>query len=209
MKVEADFVCDHGMPQPWATCHECMFLPFDQRPVPPKPKPEPPKPKPKRAAKRKTSTGSASSRGSSTRKPRASVAAPSRALPKSVDDECPDLFGDKDLAYEIPDSNVRYHVQGPDQGWLPISTMPTELREHGWVYLKSDDYLVARCRVKSVGFRDQRWSHEHPDTTSDVGPGATLELDGGWEFLSDDVGPDGIVEIRGYQYLKRGDEGSV
>ena len=79
--------------------------------------------------------------------------------------------------------------------------MPTELRERGWVYLKVDDYLAARCRVVEVGYRDRRWSHEAPGVTSDIGSGATLELDGNWDFMSLDVGPDEAVEIRGYVYL--------
>lgn len=216
MKVEADFVCEHEMPQPWVTCHECMFLPFDQRPVPPKPEPEPPKPKPKRAKRTSPSTKSAtkSAPGAkrskrSARTSSSSTARPSRTLPKSVGDDSPPLVGDKDLAYEIPDTNLRYHVQGADKVWLPISTMPTELRSNGWVYLKSDDRVVARCRVKGVGYRDQRWSHESAETTSDVGPGPTLELSGDWEFMSVDIGPNGAVEIRGYSYLATGDDGVV
>lgn len=205
VKVEADFVCEHGMPQPWATCHECMFLPFDQRPVPPKPKPKPEPPKPKRVAKRKTATGS-----STPKKPRRKAPpAPSQSLPRSVDDESPPLIGDRDLAYEIPSENLRHHVRGADKGWLPISTMPTELRHRGWVYLKTDDHLAACCRVRGIGYRDQRWTHERSGVTSDAGPGPTIELDGDWEFMSIDVEDKNPVEIRGYIYLATGDDGAV
>ena len=202
MKVAADFICEHEMPQPWVTCQECMFLPFELRPTPP-PKPEPPKSTPKRASKRTSSVAkkSAPKKTSGTVKRKPSTPRRSRALPRSVHDKSPELAGGKDLAYEIPENNLRHHVQGPDKSWLPISTMPTELRNKGWVYLKCDDRVVARCRVRNVGFRDQRWSHESSNTTSDIGPGATLEVDGDWEFLSVGLGPDEGHEITGYLYV--------
>ncbi len=120
------------------------------------------------------------------------------------------LSGDKDLAYEIPAHAQRYYVQGADKGWLPISSLPHELREHGWVYLQIDRELVARCRVRGVGFRERRWTHERPETTTDAGPGPTLELyENDWEFVSIDLGPDGEAEVRGYRYLLRLPDGSV
>jgi hypothetical protein len=88
--------------------------------------------------------------------------------------------------------------------------MPRELRESGWVYLQTDRKLVARCRVKAIGFRDRRWTHEKPGDTSDAGPGATLELYGDdWEFVSIDLGPEGEVEVGGYRYLITEPDGSV
>ena len=35
MRVDADFICEHGMPKPWFTCGECQMLPPDVRPEPP------------------------------------------------------------------------------------------------------------------------------------------------------------------------------
>ncbi len=120
------------------------------------------------------------------------------------------LGGDKDLAYAIPAANLRYHVQGPDKDWLPISSLPTELGEFGWVYLQTDATLAARCRVRGVGFREKRWTHEHADRTADAGPGPTLELYGDdWEFVSIDLGPEGDSETRGYRYLVTLPDGSV
>ena len=46
MKVEADYVCEHKMPRPWATCVECMSLPISERPEPPAIQP-PPRPTPR------------------------------------------------------------------------------------------------------------------------------------------------------------------
>ncbi len=122
----------------------------------------------------------------------------------------PPLTGNKDLAYAIPANNLRYHVQGADKDWLPISSMPHELRADGFVYLQDDAELIARCKVRGVGFRERRWTHEHPSTTADAGPGATLELFGDdWEFVSIDLGPDGEVEVRGYRYLVTTPDGSA
>lgn len=197
MKVPADYICEHGMPHPWATCTDCMLLPKDLQPVPP---PPPPKPIPEKKPARKRST----STGTTPRAPRSSTTKPrvSTRLPKSDTDDSPPLFGDKDLAYEIPASNVRYHVQGAEKDWLPISSMPRELREHGFVYLQVDRDLVARCRVKGIGFRERRWEHGAPGSTADAGPGATLELEGDhWDFVSLDLGPDALTEAKGYRYV--------
>ncbi|MFW2383489.1 MAG: hypothetical protein ACN4GZ_17175 [Acidimicrobiales bacterium] len=203
MKVPADFVCEHGMPQPWVTCTDCMLLPHDRQPKPPTPEPvkvTPAKraPAKKKARVKRSKTGATSSPRQSTR------------LPKTETDPIPMLVGDKDLAYEIPDTNLRYHVQGTDSGWLSISTMPKELRESGWVYLQTGRKLVARCRVKGIGFRQRRWSHEKPGDTADAGPGGTIEVfDDGWEFVSIDLGVDGDKEVSGYRYVITDPDDSV
>ncbi len=122
----------------------------------------------------------------------------------------PALFGALDLAYEIPDTNLRYHIQGADKDWLPISSMPKELRANGYVFLQSESRLVARCPVKGIGFRERRWSHERPEASSDMGPGATLELHGdSWEFLSINLGSEGEADIVGYRYLETDADGNV
>jgi hypothetical protein len=182
-----------------------MLLPHDRQPQPP---PEPAKAKPaKRTPAKRAAKGSSRS---SSKRTSAATRRRSTRLPKSDTDESPALFGDKDLAYEIPDTNLRYHVQGIDSGWLSISLMPKELRDNGWVYLQTGPKLVARCRVKSIGFRRRRWTHEKPGDTSDAGPGGVLELfEDGWEFVSIDLGPDGEQEVRGYRYLITDPDGSV
>lgn len=196
-KVAEDFVCEHGMPQPWATCTDCMLLPYAIRPQPPARKP-PPKPEPKKRASRAKASGAPRPRSASAN---AVERKPSTKLPKSDTDDLPVLFGEKDLVYEVPEENVRFHRQGPDSRWLPISSFPKELRPHGYVYLAVDDRLVSRCRVKGVGFRTQRWSHEAPGVTSDLGPGPTLELHkDGWDFVSEDLSFD-TEETPSYRYL--------
>ena len=131
-------------------------------------------------------------------------------MPKSDTDSPPELFGDKDLAYEIPTANLHYYVQGSESTWLPISSMPVELRAGGWVYLKSGERLVAKAKVKAIGFRKQRWTHESADTATDIGPGATLELDGDdWQLIKIELGPDGDAEVPTYRYLVTNPDGTV
>ncbi len=189
------------MPQPWATCTECMLLPHDEQPVPEKPPPPPePPPKPKKARSTR-STGASTNRA---------TRAPSARLPRHADDDRPELTGDCDLSYEVPDEYVPHHVRGADHDWLPISTFPTRLRPNGWVYLQVDRDVVARARVRGVGFRDRRWTHQPTATASDMGAGPTLELHrDSWERNRWSLGPDGDREVKGYRYLVTGGDGEV
>ncbi len=179
-----------------------MLLPHALMPKPPAPKPVA-KSEPKKRVKTGTS-GQRRKRSSS----KSSAPRVSTKLPKTDVDPLPVLFGDKDLAYEIPENNLRYHTRGADSTWLPISSMPKELRPDGVVYLQTDSVLIARCRVKGIGFRDHRWTHEAPGVTTDIGPGATLELHkDAWDFLSVDLGPDGEVDVQGYRYITTSTDG--
>lgn len=200
VEVSEDFVCEHGMPKPWATCIECMSLHPDERPRPRVERPEPvAAPDPARPARKSPRAE---------RAPRTSTPAVGR-LPRSTTDSLPDLVGDKDLAYEIPPSDLRYFVTGTESTWLPISTMPRELRPDGSVYLQAGRDLVARARVRGIGFRERRWAHAAPAVASDLGPGATLELDGAWETVAVDLGPAGDAPVHGYRYVVVRSDGAV
>lgn len=204
MEVPLDFVCEHGMPQPWATCTDCMLLPRDEQPVPEKP-PAPPEPE-RPARKRRTTSRSGGSGSRAPRTPRA----PAARLPRGVDDDMPELTGRFDLAYEVPDDNVSFHLRPPDHDWLPISALPKDLRAHGWVYLQVDRAVVARCRVRGIGYRDSRWTQEPSATTHDAGPGPTIELDGdAWERLREDLGVGGDEPTPGYRYLQTGPDDRI
>lgn len=120
----------------------------------------------------------------------------------------PELSGEHDLAYEIAPSDLRYHTGGPDADWLPISSLPKALRPGGYGYIQLDEELVARARVRGVGFRERRWDHAAPEVASDLGPGATLELDG-WHMVSIDLGPEGAVPVSQFRYLSTSADGSV
>ncbi len=208
VQVANDFVCEHGMPKPWATCMDCMMAPPDERPTPPAPLVEP-KAAPAKAKAKAKSKAKPGGGASAPRAKRAPAAPSAGRLPRSALDEVPDLVGDKDLAYEIPPDDFAYFTGGPEADWLPISRMPKELRPGGTVYLQIDAELVAQARVRGVGFREQRWDHAAPDVASDLGPGATLELEGGWSGASIDLGPEGAASVTDYRYLVRLADGTV
>lgn len=172
-----------------------MMLPRDEQPEPPRPKPVP-KPAPA-ARKRATGTG----------EPRTKKAprVPAARLPRHGDDAFPELTGAFDLSYEVPDDNVTFHVSGAESGWLAISSFPTALRANGWVYLQVDGDVVARARVKGIGYRDKRWSQEPSATSSDIGGGPTIELrPDSWERMRVWLGAAGEQPVRGYRYLITG-----
>jgi hypothetical protein len=181
-----------------------MLLPHDEQPVPEKP-PPPPKPEPKAAR----ATRSGGSRGSTPRLKKAPKP-PAARLPRHIDDSPAELTGSCDLSYEVPHDHVPHHVNGADHDWLAISAFPHRLRANGWVYLQVDEDLVARARVRGVGYRDRRWSHGPSETASDAGAGPTLELHrDSWERLLVPLGPEAEQPVKGYRYLQTEADGSV
>jgi len=131
-------------------------------------------------------------------------------LPRSAADPLPHLFGTYGFCYEVPDDNVAFHIRGSESGWLAIRTFPAHLRPNGWVYLQVDGDVVARARVKGVGFRERRWSQEPSATADDMGAGPTLELDDAtWERFLVDLGPEGERAIKGYRYLTTGPQNQL
>lgn len=110
------------------------------------------------------------------------------------------------MSYEVPDENVTFHVRGSDSTWLALSAFPIHLRANGWVYLQVDGDVVARSRVKSIGYRDKRWTQEPTATTSDIGGGPTLELhEDSWERLRVWLGPEAERQTAGFRYLVTND----
>ncbi len=185
MKVAIDYICEHEMPQPWATCTDCMMKPTDDRPEGPRPPPAPPKAK-------------ARVRGS-------------RAMPESADDRLPKLSGDKDLSYAV--QSFDEHRNGTGNDWLVASGgFPAQLRAGGWLYLRSGGRLGPRVRVCGIGFRTDRPEHT-PDPDSEPGnhgPGATIELDADtWEDFDCDLGDLASKQRTGYRYLITDTDGGV
>ena len=171
-----------------------MMLPRDEQPEPPRPKPVP---KPAPAPRKRTGSGASGE----PRAVRASRPASAR-LPRHADDTIPELTGAFDLSYEVPDENVTFHVRGTESGWLALSAFPAALRANGWVYLQVDGDVVARARVKGIGYRDKRWSQEPSATASDIGGGPTIEVrEDSWERLSVWLGSEGERPIKGFRYL--------
>ncbi len=171
MKVEADYVCEHGMPQPWATCTECMLLPFDLRPIGPRPVPAPKRP----------------------------VSRPG-VMPKTADDPIPDLIGDRDLSFPVWDFAAHRTGEDNDwlfggQGF------PWSLRAGGWIYLRHDGVLGARVRVRGIGFREERKEHTgDPREILGAGPTIELFPDS-WEDFDEKLGDLAESQRQGYRYL--------
>lgn len=176
-------------------------------PPPEAPKPPPAKPvaKAKPPKAKKEAAAKAPKSAAAPRKKRAPAVG---RLPRLSSDPVPALIGDKDLVYEIPESDLRYHTGGPEAGWLPLSQMPKELRPDGFVYLQIDRELVARASVTRIGFRERRWGHGPPDVAGELGPGATLELRP-WTSVSIDLGPEGDIPVTGFRYVVEQPNGTV
>ncbi len=185
MKVAIDYICEHEMPQPWATCTDCMMKPFDARPAGPRPPPEPVKAK-------------ARVRGS-------------RAMPESAVDRLPSLSGDRDLSYSV--HSFDEHRNGPGNDWLfATGGFPAQLRQGGWIYLRAEGRLGPRVRVKGIGFRDDRVEHTTDPGTEggNRGPGATIELDADtWEDFDHDLGDLAKKQRTGYRYLISDTDGGI
>lgn len=179
MRVSADFVCDHDMPKPWATCIECMLLPAHQRPEHPAPTPAP-------------------------RKPNARPG----LMPKTAEDPIPDLIGDRDVSYPVWSFVEHMEGEGNDwlfgeQGF------PWGLRQGGWIYLRSDGVLGARVRVKGIGFREVRREHTGdemlnlgPGPTIEVDPST-------WDRCSHELGDLAERQRQGYRYLITTQDGKI
>lgn len=176
-----------------------MELPYDKQPRPPREVKAKPTPK---APARKSGTAATSLR------PKRPAQPPAARMPRSVTDPLPELVGENDLAYEIPPSDLRHYIDGSEADWLPVSKLPAELRGGGHVYLQVDNRLVARARVRGIGFRERRWDHASPAVASDLGPGATIEV-GSWEMVSIDLGPEGAVPVPHFRYVTVAGDGSV
>jgi hypothetical protein len=183
MRVEEDFICEHGMPKPWATCTDCMYRPDATRPTPPRKVEEKKPAKPSRA--------------------------PSKSkLPLTAKDPLPPLTGNKDLSFPV--FSIEAHVEGPGNDWL-IGELgfPTQLRAGGWVYLRHDGRLGARARVTGIGFREDRPQHTG-DTAVNWGPGPTIEIDPStWEPFDHDLEELAESQRQGYRYLATATDGSI
>ena len=103
-------------------------------------------------------------------------------LPETVSDPIPDLYGDFDLVFPVLELDA--HTTGEDASWVFLRMgFPRELRPKGWVYLKFEGRIRARCRVEHMGFRESALEHT-PDAYGKriARPEATLELIGGWQY---------------------------
>ena len=128
-------------------------------------------------------------------------------LPAAVGDPIPPLSGEFDLVYPV--HVAEHHTTGDGNDWLFLTTFPRRLRSDGWVYLKVGNEVVARARVRSIGYRENVEEHTPDDhgVHHNVEFTATLEVDPeSWErvrFPADDH------HLQGIRYLRTNDDGTV
>lgn len=92
------------------------------------------------------------------------------------------------VSVAIYENRVSDFVTGPSSDFLfPVGsgrsfnedgTLPRQLRQGGWIYLRDGKHLVARVQYKGVEHRDRRIEHvSSPDGHEDRGPGLVLAVD--------------------------------
>jgi hypothetical protein len=129
-------------------------------------------------------------------------------MPHNVDDPRPALIGDKDMS--TPVFEFEPHMHGPGKDWLFPNNdgFPWDLRAGGWVYLRSENVIGARVRVRHIGFRTER--RLHTGDPSDFGPGPTIEVaPGTWEKVNHPLGDLADRQRQGYRYLITTVDGSI
>jgi len=108
------------------------------------------------------------------------------------------------------------HEVGPYLGertdWMPaIGGYPHDLRTDGWLYLRCDGTLVARVRVPSMGWREERPSRTGTDGENPGwGAGLVFVVDpNSWEPFDQLLGDDAERMRQGYRYHRTDITGHV
>jgi hypothetical protein len=138
----------------------------------------------------------------------AAVKSSSKAkLPAAPGDPIPELTGEFDLVYPV--HSVIDHTERDGNDWLFLTTFPRRLRSGGWVYLKVGNEVVARARVRSIGYRENVEEHTPDDhgVHHNVEFTATLEVDpDSWEQVSF---PADDHHLQGIRYLRTNDDDTI
>lgn len=120
--------------------------------------------------------------------------------PRSPDDPIAPLDGTKDLSTPMY-ALEPYLGEGTD--WLAaLSGYPHDLRPGGWLYLRFEERLAARVRVRAMAWRDERPVRTGDDATGDgFGPGLVFDVDpAAWEPFDQPLGEDAERMRQGYRY---------
>ena len=97
-------------------------------------------------------------------------------------------------------------MDGADNDWLFLSGFPHDLRPRGWVYFKVEGHVVARARVRRVGFRTDVREHTPDDhgVYQRVQSTPTLEFDPRtWEEVDF---PAAETHQQGIRYVEANDD---
>ncbi len=125
--------------------------------------------------------------------------------PTSEADKISPLGGDLDMS--LPVETIDPFV-GSD--WLPAHTFPHYLRRSGWIYLRTEESLLARVKAVKVVWRNER---KVPTAAAyeDRGPGLAIRVDPKtWDTsVTIGLGSQADRQRHGYRYLMTNDDDSV
>ena len=136
--------------------------------------------------------------------------------PKSGADAISPLSGTKDIS--VPVYDILAYLE-PHTDWLLAQGYPHDLRPGGWLYLRCDDGLRARVRVRGMRWQDHRpWrtGQEALDLSDGqavndgAGPGLVFDLvSETWEPTAVELGPLAERQRSGFRYLLTNRSGGV
>ncbi len=119
------------------------------------------------------------------------------------------LSGDFDVT--IPLHDVSKYATGDEPArWLIVTGRPRNLRDRGWVYIRTDSQIVGRVVALGTAFLDSR-----PERTGSPpgvrGPGPVIVVDPATWDLSQvfDLSGDGRFHGQGMRYVRTGADGSL
>lgn len=127
------------------------------------------------------------------------------SLPTSSADPVRELSGAHDLVFPVHFFDD--HTTGDGSDWVNATGQgfPHSLRAAGWVYLKADGRVGARCRALRIEYRENL--HEHtPDhgIHAPIAQAAVIALDAStWESVDFPAHPN---HQQGYRYASTNDE---
>ncbi len=121
--------------------------------------------------------------------------------PSSAKDKISPLAGDLDMSMPV---HTCEGVIGSSS--LAARAFPHYLRRSGWIYLRSEDRLLARVKASKVVWQDSRNCLADPDR--DLGAGIVIEVDP--KTWDDDIdialGDQAERQRDGFRYLKTNDD---
>lgn len=136
--------------------------------------------------------------------------------PRSSEEQIAALSGNKDIS--VPVFKLGPYLDERTD-WLLAQGYPHELRPGGWLYLRCDEGLRARVRVRGMRWSERRpWrtgqeavelGGDEPDNDG-AGPGLVFDLaPDTWEPISIELGPLAERQRSGFRYLLTTTSGEV
>lgn len=130
------------------------------------------------------------------------------ARPKTAADSIQALSGTKDISVPVFKTEPYLDEQ---TDWLLAQGYPHDLRAGGWLYLRCDDGLRARVRVRAMRWREERpWRTGDDPHSEGAGPGLVFGLiPDTWEPVNIELGDLAQDQRSGFRYLMTTAAGGV